>query len=185
MTLLCPDKVVLEPQQILTMQEQAQADGYRVGMEAAQADAQAAAERAQTQIRSALDALAGATTQAAAALRSEQKRLEAAAVELSFDIAEAILAREVELAANPGRDAVARALAELPATGPATIRLHPDDLAAMGEGDVFPPETKVVADPSVGRGGCVLDVGAAMLDARIETALQRVRQILSETTAQQ
>jgi flagellar assembly protein FliH len=185
MTLLCPDKVVLEPEQILLMQEQAEADGYRAGMEAAQAEAATAAERARAQIRSALDALASATAQAAVALRSEQKRLEAAAVNLSFDIAEAILAREVALAVDPGRDAAVRALAELPANGPATLRLHPDDVAAMGGIDMFGAETKVVPDPSIGRGGCMLDVGAAMVDARIETALQRVRQILDDATAEQ
>ncbi len=36
----------------------------------------------------------------------------------------------------------------------------------------------IVPDPSVGAGGCVLEVGAAIVDARIEASLERVRRVL-------
>jgi flagellar assembly protein FliH len=186
-TVLYPDAVVVDAGQLRSIKDQAEADGYQAGyhagVEAARVEAQTAAEHTRNEVRCALGALTSATTRATGELQREQRRLEIAACHLAFDMAEAVLARELVLATNPGRDAVVRALAEIPADEHVTVRLHPADAALLGQPDVLPKGTTVVSDPSVGRGSCLLDLGAATVDARIETALQRIRQVLDDATA--
>jgi flagellar assembly protein FliH len=139
-----------------------------------------------------LHALRQATDQAAAALHSERRRLEEAACDLALQLAETILAHELSVAANPGRDAVVRAVAHATGDGPTTVRLHPEDLAQLGDpalvnesvhlGEAagqLAPDARFVADPSVGRGGCVLEIGAAVVDASIDAALERVRAVFA------
>ena len=55
-------------------------------------------------------------------------------------------------------------------------RLHPEDLATLGGVDQLLDgrELRLVADPSVGRGGCLLDAGPSRVDATIEAAIARV-----------
>lgn len=97
----------------------------------------------------------------------------------AFSVVEAILARELAVAANPGRDAVARALALSPDGIEVTLRLHPDDVAALGADDLPPGRiVKIVADSSVGTGDCIADAGWTRIDARLSTALERVRTVL-------
>jgi flagellar assembly protein FliH len=183
-SVLYTEEMVVGERQLLTLKDQARVEGYQAGLEAAGAETARLAERARADVASALQALALATTQAVAAIQREQRHLEAAACDLSFGIAEAILDREIALAIDPGRDAVLRALAEVPTeNGPITIRLNPADIATLRQPDVIAEGTKVVPDPTIERGGCVLEVGAAMIDARVETALQRVRKILDRATA--
>jgi flagellar assembly protein FliH len=91
-----------------------------------------------------------------------------------------VLASEVTTSADPGGEAITRALAETPANDHSVARLNPADVATLGDTRALPPGVTVIADASVGRGGCVLEVGPAMIDARIETALERVRHVLDD-----
>lgn len=96
----------------------------------------------------------------------------------AFDLAQAIVAHE--LRTSPGHAAaVARSvLADLP-TGPVTVRVNPadegfvrdaaDSLGRRGQ------QVDIVADPSVGPGGCAVSSGARFVDARVEQALARAR----------
>lgn len=103
------------------------------------------------------------------------------AVDLAMEIAGAILDREVATAVDPGREALSRALALAPVEGELVARLHPDDLESVGEIDelVAPDRITLLADASVGPGGCLIEAGAARIDARLATALERVRSALS------
>jgi flagellar assembly protein FliH len=183
-----PERVVNDPREVLSIRDQAEADGYQAGyqagLDAAAAEARQRAEHTDAEVRGALSALASATAQAQQAMQREQSVLEAAACELSFAIAEAIVARELALAANPGLDAVMRVLAEIPVDGTAVLRCHPADVPTIAGAGGLPEGTKLVGDATVGRGGCVLDLGTALIDARIETALQRVHEVFNEASAQ-
>lgn len=178
----------------------ARAEGYAVGwaegrraaaeaarVEAEAADAATAAEQAKT-----AEALAGALRALAAAADGLEQRAVTPAVELSevvvgaaFELATALIGRELASATDPGLDAVRRALVLLPAGRPVTARLHPDDasaaraaVAAMSA-DVLGRDVLVIADGAVERGGAVVECDATRVDAQLGPALARVREALA------
>ncbi len=151
------------------------AAGYAEGAEAAVDDARRAIEAHLVATLGSLDALAAHLAGREATTFAE---VESVAVDLAITLAEAILDRELAVADDPGRDALVRALALAPESGDLVAHLHPDDLAPLGDVDDLAPgrSLRLVSDTSVGRGGCVVTSGAARIDARISTALERVRQ---------
>ena len=126
-----------------------------------------------------LAALESAIARAQVILETERQGLERAAAELAFKITEAMVGRELKLSSSPGLEAVRRALAESPENDGAVVRLNPADAEALGDISELKSAT-IVPDPSIGVGGCVLEVGAAFVDARIEASLARVRTVLNE-----
>jgi flagellar assembly protein FliH len=98
-----------------------------------------------------------------------------------YDIAEAVVGRELALAAEPARDAVARALALVPTGSGISLRLHPDDAATIDLTADWARDRdiQVVPDPTLDRGDCVADAGPTRVDARISAALDRVRGVLA------
>src|SRR5579862_2351714 len=146
------------------------ASGLTAGREHGLRSARADVDRAVEALAAAADVMrAGAATDLADA--------EDALVAGAFELAAAVLERELEVAANPGADALRRALALAPAGG-MEAHLHPDDLAIVApEGD---PSGLVsfVADPGVERGGCVLVNGPTTIDAQLGSALSRARTFL-------
>jgi flagellar assembly protein FliH len=101
-------------------------------------------------------------------------------VELAFALTKALLARELELSRSPGEEAVTRAIGESPSGSQLIVRLNPSDIETIGDEKVAGEATKIVADPSIGPGGCVLEVGTTVVDARIETAIERIRRTFDE-----
>lgn len=161
--------------------------GYAAGLAVAEAEAHVAAQRTVQQLAAAEARreaqLAGALqvlADAADAFRRKEAvslaEVEDVVADLALGVARAVLARELEVTHNPGRDAVVRALALAPDDCPATARLHPDDAAALGplEGLAAGRALVVVADPAVERGGCVVDAAGRQVDAQLGPALERV-----------
>ena len=107
------------------------------------------------------------------------------ATRLSLRIAAKILDREVS---DPAAltHMIASALSQIPLSGPLQIRLNPLDVVelnaflgqALSKNVFLPKETVLVADPSLRRGGCVIDNGTGRLDARIETQLSLIEKAL-------
>jgi flagellar assembly protein FliH len=156
------------------------AEGYAAGVAAAEAEVAARAAAFEEGCRRALAAL----RQAAEDLRRRQAvaldEVADQAAALALEIARAVLQREVAASADPGRDALARALHLVPDEGPVAVRLHPADAARAGDvADLLPGrEVVVVPDPSVQPGGCLVQVGATRVDAQLSTALERVAEVL-------
>ena len=102
------------------------------------------------------------------------------AISLAIDLAEMILMREVASSGTAGRDALRRCFAELEVGERATIRLNPDDLESLGLVDDLRAERsfELVGDPTIDSGDAVADLGGGSVDARIRSALDRVRQEL-------
>ena len=135
--------------------------GYADGRSAAIADVGADVSFALTALHGAIEDLSRRDVMGLEAFGAE-------AMALGLAIAEEILGRELELVTNPALDAAVVA------------RFHPDDLELIEPNALatLGREVELVADRSVERGGCLLDVGAMRVDAQLGPALQRVREAL-------
>ncbi len=157
-------------------------DGYAAGQEAARAETVEAARRARVRLEQALGALGHASDAAALAFAERRDQLEHSVTAFAFDLVETLLGRELALTAEPGRDAVARALAVDCSDLPAMVRIHPDDAEALRgvDGDALAGtrELTLVVDASVEPGGAVVEIGEATIDSQLSAAVQRVRDVL-------
>lgn len=143
------------------------AQGERAGAEAAAARGDAVVRRL-TDTVDELRALKGDLVH-----RTEQQ-----VVQLALAIARRIIHREVsldrELILTMGRLALER----LGTTTAATIRLHPDDYAAVtsGRGDATarPGDTVIVADPLVRRGGCLVQSEFGLIDLGVDAQVDEL-----------
>jgi flagellar assembly protein FliH len=174
------------------LRSQAQATGYAAGW----AEGRQAAELAARDARDAFAAEAAEITAAqeessrrvlgalAAAIdRFEQRAtpavedLERELVEAAFALAEAVVG--LATAVEPGRDALARALALAPAGHGAVARLNPADAATLpGTVTVDGRDVVVVADPALAPGDAVVECEASTIESRLDAALERARQAL-------
>jgi flagellar assembly protein FliH len=102
-------------------------------------------------------------------------------VAAAMRIAEVLVGHELAQPDDHGREAIARALALAPVHGDVTVRLHPADIAVMGDPGTLAPGRVlvVVPDPSLTPGDCIVEVAACRIDARVGAALERAREVLS------
>jgi flagellar assembly protein FliH len=101
-------------------------------------------------------------------------------IAFGYQIAEAIIGRELVATDTAALDAVRRAIALVPERGDVTIRLNPADLNIVRAVDAVLPgrEVELIADANVERGGAVVYVGSCHIDAQLQPALARVRESL-------
>ncbi|MGA2528140.1 MAG: FliH/SctL family protein [Acidimicrobiales bacterium] len=179
-----PETLLVDDDAVLSARARAERDGhnagYAAGLAEGQGEMQAVADKARSEQSSALKALESAVARAKDVLETEHVHLEHAAVELAFQIAQAVLTRELQLSSSPGLEAISRALAESPESEGAVVRMNPADAEALAGLAQSGETITIIPDPAVGAGGCILEVGAALVDARIEAALERVRKVLDE-----
>jgi flagellar assembly protein FliH len=158
--------------------------GYEAGYADGQHDAEAAVRKAEqdalTRIDSAMSALGRAADAARTAYEDRSAELEDAVPRFAFELLEVLFGREAVLAVDPGRDAIARALALDESTLPAVARLSPDDAATIGDlGGLSPSRPlTVVADPTIEPGGALVEVGSTTIDSQLSRALDRVRDVV-------
>jgi flagellar biosynthesis/type III secretory pathway protein FliH len=127
---------------------------------------------------------------AADAVRATRSRwldtAEANLYALATAVAHQVIDREVSIEPELVLELVRRALDEIDAESPVTVRVHPHDLslvqarlgAAGNEGEQI--EIAFAADASLSRGGCVVETPRRLVDGRIETALQALYVRLSD-----
>ena len=122
------------------------------------------------------EAEALAARQATSALDIEDQVVAAA-----LRIAEVLVGHELAQPDDHGRDAIARALALAPVHGDVTVRLHPADIAVMGDPAELAPGRVlvIVADPSLNPGDCIVDVAACRIDARVGAAIERAHEVMT------
>jgi flagellar assembly protein FliH len=162
------------------------AEGRRVALARAAEEAlavrRAAAadqERRDAEHARVLAALDTAVAAAQARLEAALAELAEAVVPLALQLAEAVIGREVLTATDPGGDALRRALSEVPAAAPVTVRLHPADHALLDPALLEQREVTVVADPLLARGDAVAETPDTVVDATLGTAMERVREVLA------
>jgi flagellar assembly protein FliH len=158
-------------------------DGYQAGLVEGLASGRAAMAAESAAAVARLEAAAGALAAAATDLGHRQALeltgLEDALARAAVDLASAIIGRELELSASPGADALARALALVPAGSVVVARLHPADAAVLGDAPIDGAGAlTVIPDPVIEPGGCILEVGDSRIDAQLGSALDRVRSAL-------
>lgn len=157
--------------------------GYADGLSRAAGEAARAHDETSRQLTQLLEALRHAVADAQCCESQARRELQETASALAFTLLEELVGREVALASNPGRDAIARALALDSGSEPATVRLHPADYEVLGELDELGEvaggrELRVVPDERVDRGGALVEIGRSTLDGQLHTALARVRAVL-------
>jgi flagellar assembly protein FliH len=199
--------VAVDPAVAAAEEQRGYDDGYRAGMAEGLSAGRTAMAAESLAATARLGELCRALDAAATDLLRRQALdlagLEDALARTAVDLASAIIGRELAVAVSPGADALARALALVPAGSVAVARLHPADAAilaatgaaaagrAEGAGAGFtggagpagglagtPATVTIIADPAVEAGGCILEVGDSRIDAQLGSALDRVRTAL-------
>jgi flagellar assembly protein FliH len=150
-------------------------DGYRAGVEAGLAET----ARTRNGLTAEARALMASLADAAAALRARHVQsaaeVEAQIVQAALTLAEAVIGRELAVAASPGADALARAMKAAGPERPVVVRLNPDDLGLLDE---VPDGVKVLADATIPSGGAVAEAGDWRVDAQVGPALERAKAVL-------
>jgi flagellar biosynthesis/type III secretory pathway protein FliH len=163
--------------------------GYEDGLTAARSEIEreiADHRRAAERLTAAALAVEAAVRDLAAREAASMRELEQDAVALAVELAVELVGRELAATAAPALDAARRAAALMPDRGVALLRVHPDDEATVSEAvahDVltWPAGSSVVADRTIERGGCVVEVGACRIDAQLRTAIERMRDALDRS----
>ena len=154
------------------------AEGLKNAAEEIEARAEArAAERSRAALATATPAVRAAAEALEAELEQWRSEWELAAVQLAVEIAGRLTGEQV--AANPAL-LIGRAREVLSLAGgrqDARLRMHPDDLAALGEDAAAVTDgtrAELVADASVEPGGCVLQTDAGEVDGQLSAQLDRL-----------
>lgn len=154
----------------------------------AAAHAEADRLRAQAVIEGRERGLAAVTellTAARAHSQRAQKSAESDLRILAVRIAERILGRELTLSPDAVVDIAAEALRHAGGPKEVLLRVHPDDLKALERGRprllercTHAHAVQLRPDPTVGRGGCIIETELGTVDARLPLQLQAIERAL-------
>jgi flagellar assembly protein FliH len=154
--------------------------GYQEGISKAKSEYEEQFLVSKNRVDSVLETLANAVLNVKETERELLKRIEKTVPEVAYEIVEAILTREIQTLDDPGREAITRALTIDTANESATIHLNPQDIKTLT--DLSDLKTKreieIVVDPDIESGDALVVIGKATIDARISSALERVKKIL-------
>jgi len=110
------------------------------------------------------------------------KQWETTALEVAVAIAEKVIRRELSQTPEIAADLVRETLQMAAGNGEINIRLNPEDLDSMENGQAMLVDelkklarSQIAADPNLQRGDCVVETAFGAIDNRIATQLQRIR----------
>jgi flagellar assembly protein FliH len=175
----------VERSQVLSLKEeleQASLRAWQEGYDAATAEFATGQEANRSaQLRRLAEALCNAAERVGETRRESVAVGEVEVVETACLLAEAILERELSHS-RAALEAATRALRLVPEGEDLVVKVNPaDELMVEDIQDLVPDAViKVVSDPAVEVGGCVVAAGACRIDAQIGPALQRARRVLEE-----
>ncbi|NIA55042.1 hypothetical protein HAV22_15505 [Massilia sp. TW-1] len=154
--------------ELAELRAEAERRGYAVGHEKGEADAR-------RQLQAQIDRFQGLAAQLVQARATVLADAEDGIVELAFAALCRILGEQA--ASRDGVHAmVARCAADVREREQVGIRLHPDDVALLGDGAGH--HARISADPGIVLGGCIVDSSTGALDARLEIQLARLAETL-------
>jgi flagellar assembly protein FliH len=152
--------------------------GYRAGFESGRGEATRQVEnerhRAQTEAAQLINALAMATHQVASADSIATAAFANHVIDVALDLAAAIVQRELSDDHHAATEALRRVLLELDVDAAVMVRMHPDDVAHLGETSL-PVGVRITGDTTVSHGDAVATTSSQNVDARIGAAIERVR----------
>lgn len=146
------------------------AQGERAGLEAG-------AKRAEAMLRRVAHTLEELSTLRDAMVRQSEQEL----VQLAVAIARRILRREVAVDPQLIGALAHVALERVGSAIPAVIRLHPEDYAivsAQQSADWAGRQVQVLPDPSVSRGGCLVESEFGYIDASVDAQVGEIARVV-------
>jgi flagellar assembly protein FliH len=167
-----------EHAELAEIRERARAEGYEEGLAAG-------LQSGRAQVDAAAAALGEALTEAQQRLESDADLLEWQAVELAVQLSEKILAGALEVTPERVTDVIKGGLRRLVERDRVTVLVNPDDLELVRSsldgitaslGGIERLEAQ--GERRVGRGGAVLRTPVGEIDAKLETQLERVREVV-------
>ncbi|WP_433792335.1 FliH/SctL family protein [Actinoplanes sp. CA-252034] len=179
--------------------QQARTTGYAEGWAQGKRDAAAANEAAAARavaaeeafdhrraaaLASAVNALGRAVTGLEDQLMPTFTELQEVVLASAWELAEAIIGRNLRDDPERGADALRRAMTAAPDHGDVIVNLHPDDyrnLVGEGSGEDFDFQGRRITlrpDPALQPGDAVAETGTATVDATIAAAVARTREAL-------
>lgn len=189
---------VLQNDDLTEQFERARVQGHAAGYAAGRREATATLEADRRAQRAEHDAALAEESEdfrvAFAALRAASEQLTRATLakieitdgvllRAAVDIAGAILGRELDDREGSAVAAVRRALGAAGEAPVRAIRLHPEDLALVARSAGAASDVQLVPDATLRRGDAVADLVDGIVDARIATALDRIRAAMTEMDA--
>ena len=165
-----PDTVELLRQAL----QEAEARGYQEGLARAQAEARLSLDALTARVQQ-LDSILQLFAQPLAQLDAE---MEKELLHLSLSVGKQLARRELRL--DPGQviGIIRESLAQLPASArDVRVHLHPEDAATVRERLAEPASErawKVVEDPTLSRGGCVVRTETSQIDVRFESRVSAI-----------
>lgn len=173
--------IVVDPAIVEAAARDGYTGGFEEGYEAGYAEGLGRAEHHTEMLRVLVGRLGQAAETFGARETLAREDVEDQVVATAFRIAEAIIGRTLEDPGERARTAIARALRLAPETGIAVARLNPADAAAIGDPATLATgrALELVADPGIAPGDCIVDAAECRVDARIDAALDRVREVLA------
>jgi flagellar assembly protein FliH len=174
-------------QQAHQQAEQVRREAESAGRAAAeQAAKQAFEEKLSARVGTFVAALDQLVAQTNDAKADWLRRWEQSAVGVAAAIAERIIRREIRALPEISLELVREALRLASGAADATLHLHPSDFELLGgEADSLAQSlgrlapTRIVADPNVSAGGCVVQTNLGRIDQQIESQLARIQEELS------
>ena len=155
-------------------------DGYRDGLAALDAFKQSYAAQITAQLGALVE---GFDRQLDALHQPMADALAAVAVRLARRVVRSELALRPALVATVADDAIATLLTS---ARHVTVRVHPDDqpLVAQGSGEALAARgARLVADPALARGGCLVDADIGAVDATLEARWAQAAAMLGSAAA--
>lgn len=145
--------------------EQGREAGRQAGYEAGLREGRKAARRDVERFAAVLGALADPVSQL-------DESVEAQLVEMVFQVAQQVIRREIQTQPGEVIAVIRESIGLLPMSArDITVRLHPEDAALLRE--VWGEEAhdggwKLIEDPGVTRGGCIVQTPSSRIDATLE-----------------
>ena len=163
--------------QLAALEREAFTKGYAQGE---RAGLEAGGKRAEAMLRRLAQTLEELTGLRDTMVRQTEREL----VQLSLAIARKVLHREVSVDPELTAALAHVALERIGTTAPATVRLHPDDYATVTAGQATPlggRQVDVLPDPSVSRGGCLVESEFGFINASVDAQVDEIaRAVLGE-----
>jgi flagellar assembly protein FliH len=174
-----------EADAVMAALARAESDADTLRAEAREQGLREGREEALAALTPALEALVQATEAVKADQHARAERLEAHAVDLALFLAEKVLAGTIAVQPEHVIEAVRGALRGIVERERVTVLVHPEDLELVR--DVMDEmratlggieHCEVQAERRVSRGGAVVRTPDGDVDARVETKLQRAREVV-------